>query len=90
MFDTCCRIYRVCFLPYIFTGVFFLSFTGIFFDVHSIGLDGAVIVEVMQERGVSTLAMEGYAQRLRRGEGAKGADPVYPRLLDFWQVRREV
>eukprot|EP00904_Undaria_pinnatifida_P002728 jgi/Undpi1/12456/HiC_scaffold_5.g02127.m1 len=51
----------------------------------SIGLDGAVIVEVIQERGVSTLRMEAYAQRLRRGDGAKGANPVYPRLLDFWQ-----
>ncbi|CAM9798879.1 unnamed protein product, partial [Pylaiella littoralis] len=51
----------------------------------SIGLDGAVLVEVMQDRGVSTRKMEGYAQRLRRGEGSTGADLVRPRLLDFWQ-----
>ena len=60
-----------------------------FLNVYSTGFDGAVIVEVIQERGVHTLTMEGYVQRLRRGDGAKGADPVYPRLLDFWQVRRE-
>lgn len=53
----------------------------------SIGLDGAVLVEVMQDRGLSTLHMEGYAQRLRRGEGSTGADLVHPRLLDFWQVK---
>lgn len=41
----------------------------------------------MQDRGVSTRKMEGYAQRLRRGEGSTGADLVRPRLLDFWQVR---
>lgn len=45
------------------------------------------MVEVMQDRGVSTRKMEGYAQRLRRGEGGTGADLVRPRLLDFWQVR---
>lgn len=54
----------------------------------SIGLDGAVLVEVMKDRGVSTSKMEGHVQRIRRGDGATGADPVYPRLLDFWQVAR--
>lgn len=52
----------------------------------SIGLDGAVLLEVMQDRGVSTKKMEAYAQRLRRGEGSTGADLVRPHLLDFWQV----
>lgn len=45
-------------------------------------------MEVMQDRGVSTSKMEGHAQRIRRGDGATGADPVYPKLLDFWQVVR--
>jgi len=57
-------------------------------NLSSIGLDGAVLIEVMRDRGVSTHRMEGYAQRLRRGEGGTGADLVRPRLLDFWQVRR--
>lgn len=52
----------------------------------SVGLDGAVLLEVMQDRGISTHKMEAYAQRLRRGEGGTGADLVRPRLLDFWQV----
>lgn len=56
------------------------------FVFPSIGLDGAVLIEVMQDGGVKTEKLEGSVQRLRRGEGAKGADPVYPRLLDFWQV----
>lgn len=50
------------------------------------GFDPAVLVEVVQERGVETARMEGAVQRLRRGEGSTGADPVNPRLLDFWQV----
>ncbi|CAB1119188.1 unnamed protein product [Ectocarpus sp. CCAP 1310/34] len=52
----------------------------------STGLDGAVLLEVLCDRGISTRRMEGYAQRLRRGEGSTGADLVRPRLLDFWQV----
>ncbi|CAM9149964.1 unnamed protein product [Ectocarpus sp. 6 AP-2014] len=51
----------------------------------STGLDGAVLLEVLRDRGISTRRMEGHAQRLRRGEGSTGADLVRPRLLDFWQ-----
>lgn len=56
-------------------------------DPDSFGLDGAVLVEVMQDKGIDTTNMEGFVQQLRRSEGAVTADPVCPRLLNFWQVK---
>ncbi|CAM9256179.1 unnamed protein product [Ascophyllum nodosum] len=50
-----------------------------------IGLEGAILVQVMQDKGISTSGMEAYTQSLRRGDGASCADVVNPRLLDFWQ-----
>ncbi|CAM9227437.1 unnamed protein product, partial [Discosporangium mesarthrocarpum] len=51
----------------------------------SIGVDGSVLLEALQARGVDTGRLGLLTQRLRRSEGGTGADPVYPSLLDFWQ-----
>lgn len=63
----------------------------LFFSLHprSIGIEGAVLVDVMQDKGVSIPKMEAYIQRLRRGDGASCAEVVCPRLLDFWKVKEK-
>lgn len=47
------------------------------------------MVDVMQDKGISTPKMEAYIQRLRRGDGASCAEVVYPMLLDFWKVQEK-